>query len=294
MAVKARQHFKRMRGGANAQLMLADDDRSYVVKFRNNPQHQRILVNELVAGVVLDYLGLPSCAWEIVDVPERLIRETPELYLEFGKERRAPEAGLHFGSRYPVDPFRQAVYDYVPISLLKVLANLRSFAGMLAFDKWASNANGRQAVFFRAPAKEWAPDDLFPAGAPSPGSLVYVVNFIDHGFAFNAQHWDFSDSPEIGLYPRREVYEHVTGFDDFEPWLTRIAELPAQVLDDAYGQTPPHWYDSQVDHLEALLETLYRRRSSAPDLLRKAKQARRDPFPNWTANSSPGLTRAGG
>ena len=63
MAVKARQHFKRMRGGANAQLMLADDDQSYVVKFRNNPQHPRILVNELLAGVLLDYLGLPSCTW---------------------------------------------------------------------------------------------------------------------------------------------------------------------------------------------------------------------------------------
>ena len=73
MAVKARQHFKRMRGGANAQLMLADDDRSYVVKFRNNPQHPRILVNELLAGVVLDYLGLPSCGWEIVEVSQATI-----------------------------------------------------------------------------------------------------------------------------------------------------------------------------------------------------------------------------
>ncbi len=157
MAVKARQHFKRMRGGANAQLMLADDDHSYVVKFRNNPQHQRILVNELIAGVVLDYLGLPSCAWEIVDVSEALIRASPDLYFEVGKQRRAPEAGLQFGSRYPVDPFRQAVYDYVPISLLRMLANLKAFVGMLVFDKWISNANGRQAVFYRAPAKDWAP-----------------------------------------------------------------------------------------------------------------------------------------
>ena len=293
MAVRARQHFKRMRGGANAQLMLADDDRSYVVKFRDNPQHSRILVNELVSGVLLAYLGLPSCAWEIVDVPEELIRSSPDLYLEFGKQRRAPGPGLQFGSRYPVDPFHQAVYDYVPISLLKTLANLRTFLGMLAFDKWASNANGRQAVFYRAPAKVWAPDDLFPE-APSPASLVYVVNFIDHGFAFNAQHWDFSDSPEIGLYSRREVYESVRGFDDFEPWLTRIVELPVEVLDDAYGQTPPDWYDAQVDALEALLERLHRRRADVPDLLRKAKNAGCDPFPNWTAATSPGLERAGG
>ena len=67
-----------------------------------------------------------------------------------------------------------------------------------------ATANGRQAVFFRAPAKEWAPVDLFHEAEASPGSLVYVVNFIDHGFAFNAHHWDFSDSPEIGLYSPRE------------------------------------------------------------------------------------------
>lgn len=294
MAVKARQHFKRMRGGANAQLMLADDDRCYVVKFRDNPQHPRILVNELLASVVLDYLGLPSCAWEIVEVSQELISSTPALYLEFGQQRRPPEPGLQFGSRYPVDPFRQAVYDYVPISLLQLVANLKTFVGMLAFDKWVSNANGRQAVFFRAPAKQWAPGDLFPAGATSPSSLVYVVNFIDHGFACNAQHWDFSDSQEIGLYPRREVYERVRGFDDFEPWLTRIVELPVAVLDDAYGQTPLDWYGSEVDQYEGLLERLYRRRSLAPDLLRKAKQAHRDPFPNWTASSSSGLTCGGG
>lgn len=59
MSVIACQHIRRMRGGANAHLMLADDRHYYVVKFRNNPQHTRILVNELVSYVLLDYLQLP-------------------------------------------------------------------------------------------------------------------------------------------------------------------------------------------------------------------------------------------
>ncbi len=35
-----------MRGGAQSHLMRCDDGYYYVVKFQNNPQHRRILVNE--------------------------------------------------------------------------------------------------------------------------------------------------------------------------------------------------------------------------------------------------------
>ena len=62
-----------MRGGANAHLMLADDDRFYVVKFRNNPQHPRVLVNEAIAYTLLDYLQLPAPPWDLVEVSRGLI-----------------------------------------------------------------------------------------------------------------------------------------------------------------------------------------------------------------------------
>ena len=49
MAVIAIQQIRRMRGGAQSHLMLASDGNLYVVKFRNNPQHIRVLANELLA-----------------------------------------------------------------------------------------------------------------------------------------------------------------------------------------------------------------------------------------------------
>ena len=281
MPVLARQHVKRMRGGANSHLMLAGDD-YYVVKFRNNPQHPRVLVNELICYVLLDYLQLPVPAWEIVEVPRELIDAVPELVMEVGREPRRCEPGLHFGSRYPVHPLRQAVYDYLPVSLLRVVLNADSFCGMLAFDKWVSNANGRQAVFFRDRARRWLPAVGSPP-AVSPRSLVYVAAMIDHGFAFEAQNWSFSDSPERGLYSRREVYERVSGFEAFEPWLGRIRNCSSNVLDDVYKNVPPEWHGGDWDGLEALLEQLHRRRSRVPDLVREAKKAGRDPFPNWSA-----------
>ena len=47
--VEAVQHVRRMRGGAQGHLMRCADGNFYVVKFRNNPQHLRVLANEMLA-----------------------------------------------------------------------------------------------------------------------------------------------------------------------------------------------------------------------------------------------------
>ena len=43
------QAIRKMRGGAQSQLMLGADGKLWVVKFQNNPQHLRVLANELIA-----------------------------------------------------------------------------------------------------------------------------------------------------------------------------------------------------------------------------------------------------
>lgn len=50
--MQAVQAIRRMRGGAQSQLMLGADGNLWVVKFRNNPQGERVLANELIATVV--------------------------------------------------------------------------------------------------------------------------------------------------------------------------------------------------------------------------------------------------
>ena len=56
VAVIATQQIRRMRGGAQSHLMLASDGHLYVVKFRNNPQHVRVLANELLDNLAFDLL----------------------------------------------------------------------------------------------------------------------------------------------------------------------------------------------------------------------------------------------
>ena len=49
-----------MRGGAQSHLMRCADGHYYVVKFQTNPQHRRILVNELLGTRLASRLGLPT------------------------------------------------------------------------------------------------------------------------------------------------------------------------------------------------------------------------------------------
>ena len=58
MAILAVQHIRRMRGGAQGQLMLGADGHVYVVKFQNNPQHTRVLANEFLASRLALAAGL--------------------------------------------------------------------------------------------------------------------------------------------------------------------------------------------------------------------------------------------
>ncbi len=163
-----------MRGGSNSQLMLADDGRYYVVKFLKNPQHQRILINELLCYTLLDYLQLPVPKWAIVNVPQQSVDETLQLSLKNAGSRTYPcEPGLHFGSQYPGNPLRKAVYDYVPLSVLRTVSNVEAFSGMVAFDKWVSNADGRQAIFFRERVKNQTANS--GKGTKRGSSLVYVA-----------------------------------------------------------------------------------------------------------------------
>jgi hypothetical protein len=157
-----------MRGGAQAHLLEGSDGNCYVVKFSNNPQHRRILVNEWIAGVFLRHLGLSSPEAAMVRVSEEFLEANADAYLQMGRERRPPDLGWHFGSRFPGDPGRTAVYDFLPDSLLDKVENTGDFVGALAFDKWAAGgiyrSNGGQWICIRRAA-------LAAGGLRDPGAV---------------------------------------------------------------------------------------------------------------------------
>jgi hypothetical protein len=273
MPVTARRLIRKMRGGAQAHLMEASDGHAYVVKFRNNPQHRRILINEWVASTFLHYLGIAAPETAMVEVTEAFLAGDPDTCIQLGRERLAVAPGWHFGSRFPGDPVRTVVYDYLPDSLLDKVENLADFRGVLAFDKWMGNADSRQAIFFRARVLEPL------AGATS--RLGFVAQMMDNGYVFDGPHWRLGESAIQGLYFRPLVYRAVRGLDDFEPWLDRIRNFPEEVVDQAVKRIPPAWLEGDEDELERLLERLMRRRARVPDLIEQCRSGPINPFPVW-------------
>jgi HipA-like protein len=271
-----------MRGGAQSHLMRCSDGNYYVVKFQNNPQHPRILVNEMLGTRLASRLGLPTTPVDIVYVSEELIRLTPDLCVEMPRQRIPCKPGLQFGSRYPGDPRHLALFDFLPDPLLQSVANLHDFAGMLVFDKWTCNTNGRQTLFFRASqARSNRPKSGSPAGQEDE-EVPYTTVMIDQGFCFNAGEWNFPDAPLRGLYARNRVYEGVTGSESFAPWLSRLEDrITQKVIASIVQELPPEWYDDDMDTVLAVAERLYRRRERVPELLVAAKNTTRHPFPNW-------------
>jgi len=266
----AMEQIRRMRGGAQSHLMRCSDGHYYVVKFQNNPQHRRILVNELLGTRLAARLKLPTVPVAVVDVPEELIRLTPDLAMELPRSRVPCVPGLQFGSRYPGDPQKLTLHDFLPEEQLRTVDNLHDFAGMLVFDKWTCNTNGRQTVFFN------------DAEICDPADLRYRARMIDQGFCFNAGEWNYPDAPLRGLYARNRVYEGVTGMESFAPWIERLEKrITERVLDEIGREIPPEWYEDDLEALHRLLERLYQRRTRVPDLILEAKRSTRQPFPNW-------------
>jgi hypothetical protein len=251
--------------------MEADDGEHYVVKFRNNPQHRRILVNEIIAAELLKYLQIRSPETALVRVTPEFLEANPEVHFSLGSQRVGVEPGWHFGSRYPGHPERTAVYDFLPDSLLAQVANPEDFTAILVFDKWCANADGRQCTFHRVNIRE-------RGRSSRPG---FVARMIDHGFVFNGPHWDFPESAVQGLYARRLVYERVRSLDDFQPWLDHVLHFPEEVIDRAWKTVPPEWVEGEEDELQAVLERLYERRKRVPELIASCRDARANPFPNW-------------
>jgi len=268
--VRALAVVRRMRGRSHPWLLWCDDGCYYVVKFQNNPQHPRILANEMLASRLAQMIGLPVPAPAVVVIPPELVEGEPALEFNSGNRSERCVAGLHFGSRFPGPPEQTIVVDFLPDMLLRRVDNLVPlFVGGFVFDKWTCNCDGRQVVFFRH---------------KDGTAYAYSGLLIDQGFCFNGGQWNFPDSPIRSLYPRRAVYDSVTGLQSFEPFLSRIRSLDLPNIEGCLADIPSEWCLPDPQGLHALVKRLYTRRGRLADLVIDAAASLR-PFRNWSQSS---------
>ncbi len=281
--ISAVQQIRRMRGGSQAHLMRADDGAFWIVKFFNNPQHFRILANEFLASRIGAYLGLPIPEVAVIDVSKWLIDHTPEMCIDVAGYRVPCSSGLQLPSRFIANPETDMVFDYLPESLMKKNRHIaEEITRVLVLDKWAGNADGRQAVFSK------------PAY-----TNFYSVTCIDQGYCFNAGEWSFPDLALTGVFFRNYVYEHVTGWDAFEPALSRAEQIDSQHIWKLAQGMPEEWWNRDrvpegmsrgrwhkkfSSDLCRLIDTLMQCRSKIRDLITAFRESSRNPFPQWVGN----------
>src|SRR5579875_871164 len=104
MPLRARALIRKMRGGAQAHLIEAEDGAFYVVKFTNNPQHRRILINEWLASAFLRYLQIHVPETALIEITPEFLARNPDVYFTLGSNRVPVAPGIHFGSRMAVHP----------------------------------------------------------------------------------------------------------------------------------------------------------------------------------------------
>ena len=262
--ISAVQHLRPLRGGAQAHLLRASDGACYVTKFQNNPQHIRVLANEMLATNLGRALGLPMPRVEVIEVSDWLIEQTDDLRISLGGTKIPCRSGSNWDrcSRAAESP--GMTLDYLPRELLQSVRNLSDFARVLVLDKWTCNSDGRQAIFWKAARRQ-----------------RYSATFIDQGYCFNAGEWTFPDSPLRGAYANNCVYEGVMGWEAFEPALSRAEEMDAHTIWRCAAEIPEEWYEGDRDGLNRLVEALHRRRRVIRKLITEFRRSSRNPFPNW-------------
>jgi hypothetical protein len=257
--VTAVEHIRRMRGGSQAHLMRCSDGHFYVVKFKNNPQSPRVLVNEYIAGRLARLLKLPCPNFCLVEVSEDLIHLTPDLSVEEPRSRMPVAAGLAFGSQHPT--WRSGKRRILlPILDLRValsvgpVENLSELSGILVFDKWTANNDGRQISCLELPTER---------------SKAFRMFMYDNGFCFGAGDWRFKQWPYQGLYDDRSVYGKLNINQTVDLWLERLeANITVEELHRIAEELPESWINEDRDELLKMLNCLYERKSIVPSLIR--------------------------
>jgi hypothetical protein len=268
--ISAVQHLRPLRGGAQSHLLKASDGACYVTKFQNNPQHIRALAKEMLATNLGQALGLPMPRVEVIEVSDWLIEHTEDLRIDLGGAKIPCGSGKQSGSLYVGSESEGMTFDYLPCELLQRVVNVGDFARVLVLDKWTDNSDGRQAIFCRK----------------TPRSQRHTASFIDQCYCFNAGEWTFPDYPLRGVYATNYVYERVTGWEEFEPALTRAEKMDSDTICRCAGAITEEWYEGDRDGLHRLVEALHHRRGAIRKLITEFRRSSRNPFPNWRESPS--------
>ncbi len=246
---QARRFVQRMQGKSQAALVETYGGH-FVVKWQQNRQHRRILVNEAVCSELLQRVGVASPGWAWIGVDRQFLARNPQTRIDWRGGSIAIEPGWHFGTPASANSHSREAYDSPPSSFLGQVSNPWDFLKIFVFDIWVDNRDRRQAIFFRLPRH---------------GLEAQMIDN-GHTLGFDGTEWNFSSAPVRRPYPGlQNLYScaqcHADGGQPrswCDPWpeglsscdrakgqfelvVARIQEVSRDDLDRILELIPPEW-----------------------------------------------------
>jgi hypothetical protein len=240
-------------GGSLPAIVEADDDGTYVLKFRGAGQGPKVLIAELLAGELGRAIGLPVPEIVFIDLDPAIGRSEPDP--EIQHLIRASE-GLNLA------------LDYLP----------GSFAFDPAITPPPEGALASEIVWFDAYITN------VDRTARNTNMLIWHRSLwlIDHGSAFYVHHADGSFVSRAGD-PFRPIKDHVLLplADDLPDAAERLAaRLPDAVIHEVVAQIPDPWLvddrseTTPAERRHQYVEYLVARRDASSVFTRTAIDAR--------------------
>jgi hypothetical protein len=242
------------RGYSNPQFILFSDGRKYVVKFKNNPQGTRMLVNEYIAGKLGQLLALPVVPFEVVNISDDFIKEYPIL------SKRKFTAGNQFASLFIdncVHLSRDSQNENVKVS------NRNHLAEMLVFDLWIGNTDRKENNVLLEPAEQGE----------------YFLYMIDHGRCFSNTKWTIKTlqkMPEMVI--DMKVHKWCTTFlqsqSEINAAIEKIMAIPEKAIHEVIKSIPDDWDVSEMER-EALVTHLVNAKQLLPEINLQSKKKKK-------------------
>lgn len=214
--------------GCTKPYYVACDEDTYVVKFKENPQGVRVLVNEYVCAEIAAIIELPLPSPALIRASEEFVRNSnQELSIHLGA---SITSGIHFGTKKV-----KKAYPITTSDMLKSAKNINIIPDIILFDQLVCNkdrdSNGGNLLF-------------------DPIKKEIVV--IDHTHVFDlGSIWTSSDlDRRIGQkftafdssgYVYRKLVPFVKGNNPFHASLDRMARLKAPDLWNIINAIPIEW-----------------------------------------------------
>ena len=256
------RRLRPMKGGSQADLVAGTDGKYYVVKYKENPEGTRSLVNDFLGAHIFLSLGINTA-------PAGMIAVTPQ-FLQYNGSvgQRDPlgpcnvRAGVHFTSLYAGDPMHVVVHDLGRSAVIRKFLNQEDFIGALVADRWLAHCDSRQAIYFRH-------------------SGGWMCQMIDFGQILGGSEWRLSDPAFFSLAMDRSVYRVERPLEHLQKWIDRVKYFPEVRLFEIAAAIPEEWLGRERTQFERVLDKLLVRRDKIHELVESGFQHKMEPFGSW-------------